>query len=153
MSPDRPRTQFTLRTLFLWTLVIGIQLALIASLPWPLNGYFAPLFAALLAGYCGSRSPWLAVVLGGLWCMIAGMLVAYMQTRAVIGSTLLLMMPCCSFPLGAYIGLGVGMFIRERQNQRRFRANLESLYAELSSARRGEAEQQPTPPESDAPGE
>lgn len=155
MCPAQPRYQFSLRILFLWMLAISVQLALIASLPWPFNGYFAPLFASLLAGCFGSRSPWLAVLLGGLSCMTAGILVAFMETQGQpsIWQThwwsLPWLMPCCSFPLGAYIGLAIGTLIRERRRQRRFKNNLEALYAELSSER-PTASEVSTPPESDS---
>jgi hypothetical protein len=46
MRSPRPRFQFSLLALFCWTLALSIFFGL-AKVPWPMNAYEAPLYAAV----------------------------------------------------------------------------------------------------------
>jgi hypothetical protein len=136
MSLPGPRFQFSLRTLFWWVLALCVLFAL-AKAPWPANGYFAPLYASVLAGYAGSRSPWLAAALGALSSLTTSWLIMTVEVnRQAIASPELWHFPwiagCCCLPGGAYVGLAAGMIASEYRNKRRFKSKLESLFEEVA---------------------
>jgi hypothetical protein len=120
--------QFSLRALFWWVLALCVLFAL-AKAPWPANAYFAPLYASVLAGYAGSRSPWLAAALGAFSSLATSSLIMTVEAgRQDIPSLELWHFPwiagCCCFPGGAYVGLAAGLIASEYRNKRRFRSKL-----------------------------
>lgn len=158
-APIRPRFQFSLLTLFVWMVALSILFAL-ATLPYPVNAYFAPLYSSLLFGYLGSRSVWLSAILGGLACLVAGsvvMAIEMNQPGQLTGNDTIALASvggCCCLPIGAYLGLAVGVFARERRDKRRFKSRLKALYLEIGNpcppARPAD---EPAPPDPKAQGD
>jgi hypothetical protein len=134
-APALRRFQFSLRTLLFWMVALSVLFAL-ARLPYPVNAYFAPLYSSLLFGYLGSRSVWLATILGGLGCLAAAWLITAIEM--INQQQPLVLYPfvlpgCCCPPIGAYLGLAIGAFARERRDNRRLRSRLKSLYLEIAN--------------------
>jgi hypothetical protein len=149
MPAPRPRFQFSLFLLFVWMLAFSVLLGL-ANLPWPINVYFAPLYASAAAGYVGSRSPWMAAALGGLASVAASYLLMVVEAGRLPAPqrTDVELIPyvsaCCCFPGGAYIGLATGVIVADRRNKRRFQSQLAALRKELGASR---AKDEDSPPQ------
>jgi hypothetical protein len=134
MPREHPRFQFSLRRLFIWVLALSVMLGL-TRLPVPMNVYFTPLYWAALFAYAGSRSLWLAALMGGLGSLAGLGIVMVVDASAVssiIDPFFLIMGAGCCFPPGAYVGAIVGLLAREHRNEQRFRARLAEVCKEIA---------------------
>ncbi len=135
MLQKHPRFQFSLLRLFVWVLALSVLLGL-TKLPYPMNLYFAPLCWALLFAYLGSQSVWLAALMGGLGSVAGlGVVMAVDLNEAPyrsMGEALIILGAGCCFPPGAYVGTIVGLLVRERRNDQRFKARLATVSKEAT---------------------
>jgi hypothetical protein len=153
MVEEHPRFQFSLRRLLCWVFVLCVLLGL-TTLPWPANAYLAPMFASLVAGYLGSRSVGMAAFAGAVGCTASLYLVIFVEANrrpARWQSYDVLVAPwlagCCCLPVGAHLGLAMGVLARDQRSEQRLKTKLTSLLQEVREQREVDSK----PPEKSKP--